>query len=870
MSIAIPILLFIASGSGDVIERASSQEKRAGDDWWALQPVRSVVPPNLETIDGSYAEWTTHPVDRFVLDTLRGNGLRPSPPASPRDLIRRATYDLNGLPPTPEEIHAFIEACTAETGNPDRVGDSAYKDLVDRLLDSPRYGEHWGRHWLDVVRFGESTGFEVNHLIDNAWPYRDYVIRAFNEDKPFDQFAVEQIAADTVAPGNPDTEIAMAFLVAGPLDIVGNQDPAQAAQIRADTVDEIIRATGEAFLGLTVGCARCHDHKFDPITERDYYGWYATFAGVQHGDRIVATDDQRKQHEAKVRPLNARKDEIAKARAAIHDAIVARGESKRAEYDARWHREPIDRRLTTETFEPTRARFVRLVAEGRDSDPRSQSGFRIDEFEAFTFDDRNVAAALSGALAEGLSNAPGDFARAYGAELAIDGKYGARWIAAGSTLTIRFARDEAIRRVVFSSDREAALAIDSGETTFLSEYRIETSLNGETWTVLADSHDRQPVNDAHRHKRYIDAESTQTERDELAALDEQLRAVSRELDAIPPLPLLPVGTLTQPAEPTHIFLGGDPQRKGDVVSPASLSALQYAEYALASEAPEQERRLALARWIVDPRNPLTPRVLVNRIWHYHFGRGLVDTPSDFGFMGGRPSHPELLDWLASELIDPQFENDGDPWQLKRMHRIIMLSNTYRQSSDFRNDAAQRDASSRLLWRFPPRRLSGEEIRDSMLAVAGKLDPRMGGPGFRLYEYLRDNVSTYVPLDAHGPATYRRAVYHQNARASRIDFMTDYDSPDCALPAPRRETTTSPLQALTSMNHSFTIDMAELLAQRLRDGDDPSTQIQRAFEILYGRLPAALEESNAISFVNSHGLNAFCRALFNSNEFIYLN
>ncbi|HEX6984223.1 MAG TPA: DUF1549 and DUF1553 domain-containing protein, partial [Planctomycetaceae bacterium] len=535
-------------------------------------------------------------------------------------------YDLTGLPPTPEEIESFAAA-----DRPD-----AYERLVDRLLASPRYGERWGRHWLDVVRFGESNGFERNVLINNVWPFRDYVIRSFNEDKPFDRLVLEHLAGDVIAAGDSDVAVGTAFLVCGPYDNVGNQDPAAAAVIRADALDEMIRATGEAFLGLTVGCARCHDHKFDPITQADYHALYATFAGVKHGERDV----------------------------------------------------------------------------GR----------------------------------------------------------------------------------------------------------------GPWW----------------------------------------------------------VGLFEPAPGPFHVFRGGDPQRKGDEVVPASLAVLDAlpSRYELPKEASEAERRLALARWIASPENPLTARVLANRVWHYHFGVGIVDTPSDFGFMGGRPTHPELLDRLARELID-------GGWRLKPLHRLIVTSQTYRQASviaDFGLRNADRsspnpksqipnpqsiDADARLLWRFPPRRLTGEEVRDTMLAVAGRLDGRIGGPGFRLYEYVEDNVATYVPLDEHGPETFRRAVYHQNARAARVDVLTDFDCPDPAFAASRRPTTTTPLQALAMTNHAFPLAMAEAFADRLRReaGDAPAHQIRRGFLLAFGREPAAEELAAAEGLVAAHGLRAFCRAVLNSNELV---
>ncbi|MEX0613316.1 MAG: PSD1 and planctomycete cytochrome C domain-containing protein, partial [Pirellulales bacterium] len=642
------------------------EQPKADRSWWSLQPL-SVAE---RSADGVPAEWSANPIDRFIFARLATADLRPSAPADRRTLIRRVVYGLTGLPPTPEEVQDFLR-----DESPD-----AYEKVVDRLLASPRYGEHWGRHWLDVVRFGESTGFEVNHVIDNAWPFRDYVLRSLNEDKPLNRLIVEHLAGDAVGPGDPAVEIGLTFLVCGPVDIVGNQDAAQAAQIRADTIDEIIRATGEAFLGLTVGCARCHDHKFDPISQRDYYQLYATFAGVYHDDRVVANADEQRDRGEKLEPLESRKKQLLQ-------------------------------------------------------------------------------------------------------EIAV-------------------------------------------------------------------------------------AEKSPEQRPNRADLDRQLAELERQISELPALPTLQVGRFEQPAEPQHVHERGDAGQKGEQVVAASLSTLAEVTtgYALAPETPEQRRRLALAEWIVADDNPLTARVLANRVWHHHFGNGLVATPSDFGFMGERPTHPELLDWLARRLVQ-------EGWRLKPLHKLIVTSQTYRQASTYRDDAAAVDADTRLLWRFPPRRLGAEEIRDTMLLLAGKLDERQGGPGFRLYEYSRDNVATYTPLEKFGPETYRRSVYHQNARASRIDLLSDFDAPDCAFSTSRRVRTTTPSQALALLNHSFTMDMAESMAQRLSNHvgtDDRSAQVALAFELAFGRVPTPEEKKPAIALIEQYGLRALCRAILNSSELIYVH
>jgi hypothetical protein len=396
---------------------------------------------------------------------------------------------------------------------------------------------------------------------------------------------------------------------------------------------------------------------------------------------------------------------------------------------------------------------------------------------------------------------------------------------------------------------------------------IEVSLDGSRWLKVADSRERPPLNEAFARERLLRAHITAEERARQAELRQELNEINAAIRKVPPLPVVWAGHFKQPSEPGYVMRGGDPGRKGPEVPPASISTLGRVTpgFELPMDAPEDERRMALAGWIVRKENPLTARVLANRIWHYHFGTGLVDTPSDFGKLGGLPTHPELLDWLALRL-----RHHG--WRLKPLHREIMLSQTYRQSSGWREEAAQVDAGSRLLWRFPPRRLSAEELRDTMLSLAGALDLRMGGPGFKLYRYLQDNVATYIPLDEPGAETYRRAVYHHNARASSVDLLTEFDGPDCAFTTPRRASTTSPLQAMTLLNHRFTLDMAEAMAGRLQkeSGDCLETQVRRSFTLAFGRPPREEEFTLGRGLAREHGLPALCRALLNSNELIYLD
>ena len=839
---------------GLVLKEAS----KAGKSWWAYQPIEE---PERDSIDA------------YVEAKLSEYGLNMNPEADRRSLIRRATYDLTGLPPGPEEVKAFVN-------DPDPL---AYKKLIDRLLASPHYGERWGRHWLDVVRFGESVGFEQNWIINDLWPFRDYVIRSINDDKPFDLLIREHIAGDVFGSGNPEVEIGSACLVAGPYDSVNNQDEDQKAQIRANTIDEMINATGGAFLGMTLSCARCHDHKFDPISQQDYYQLHATFAGVRHGAVPWATEEAKRQRAALLEPLNRKKAALEKKLEELNDKVFERSKARLGEYATHWVRPPTNRTGTEDTFPPVTAKMVRLVCESQDLHLGSKVGWRIDEFEVWSAGNnpRNVALARNGAVASGKARAIEDFPGAYGTRHVNDGKIDHRFIAAGDTLTITLAEPTEIDRVFFSS-AQAERVPDLFKFAFVAEYRIETSLDGKTWKEVAHGRDRQPVErkpfnparpdppdePTHLQYRLMKLGMTGEEAGRKRQLQKDLKSINEQIKSVPALPVAWMGLRNEEdaAGPFHVFLGGSPQRRGSEVAPASLSILSEVVpgYRLPANSGEAQRRVHLAEWITHPANPLTPRVLANRLWHYHFGSGIVDTPNDFGYMGGRPTHPELLDFLAHRLVK-------NHWRLKAVHKMIMTSRVYRQSTDWKRDAADQDGNNRLLWRFPPRRLSAEEIRDTLLSISGMLDTTMGGPGYRLYHFMRDNVSTYRPLDTHGPETYRRAVYHQNARASVVDLMTDFDQADCTLSTPRRVNTTTPLQALTLLNHSFTIDMSKALSERAEGaGGDVANRIERIFELAYQRPPDMVELEQCKRLVQIHGLPALCRAIINSNELLYLN
>lgn len=834
---------WIKMGAPDPREGTKIEAKRGDKSWWSLQPLDE--------------QFSYDDIDGFITAKLAEQNLSLNPPAEPRALIRRMTYDLTGLPPTQEAVAHFTRAHQVDPKH-------AVEALVERLLESPRYGERWGRHWLDVIRYGESIGFERNVIIDDLWPFRDYVIKSLNDDKPFNQFITEHLAGDVIGKGDPQIEVGSAFLVAGPYDDVGNQDAVAQKNIRAATLDDPITATSGAFLGLTINCARCHHHKFDPIPTEDYYRLRAAFEGIHHGRRVVATKKQRDAFAEATKPLNAELKALEAEREASEQQIDELAKAAIAENKPT--RPKIDYFGTEETFDPVEAKYVKFVIKSFTNDHASKpsrSG-KLTEFQVWSVDERNVALAENGTTAEGAKSATADdFPEAYGPQYCIDGQRGEAWfIGTPPVLTLKFIKPEKIERITFMNARGDRDTDDSKVRGAIPcEYEVQVSIDGHDWQTVASDEGREPWTPQHAAAKARSSVVTVDMQRKLDTLDARIADVKKKLAAIPALPQMWVGTHSQPKEITTVHLGGDPMKPGEPVVAASLNVLDQAmkPYALTEDADEGERRLALAKWITSNGNPLTPRVLANRVWQYHFGTGIVDTPSDFGFLGSQPTHPELLDYVARQLI-------ANDWRLKPLHREILLSKTYQQSATFREEGAMADKYARLLWRFPPRRLSAEEIRDTMLCVAGKLQVEpIGGPGFRLYKFTQNNVCTYFPLDVHGPDTYRRAVYHQNARASVVDVLNDFDLPDIAFAAPKRANTTTPLQALTLLNHRFTLDMAEALAERSSGGDS----ITAAYRFVLQREPTTREHEAATKLIASHGMPALCRALLNANELIYL-
>ena len=796
---------------------------------WAFQkPVRPELPRILNR------RWTRNPIDYFVLAKLEEKKIAPSKDADRTTLFRRLKFDLLGLPPTPDELKEFL----AEK-SPD-----AYERWVERFLASPHYGERWARHWLDVVRFAESSGFETNVPRDNAWPYRDWVIQAFNSDVPYDRFVLEQLAGDQLG-----ADAATGFIVAGAYDRVKSPDIVLTSQQRADELHDMVATTGSAFLGLTVGCARCHNHKFDPISQTDYYAMQAVFSGVQHGERDLKPPDQEQRMadaaelRKKLPPLLAQLQEFEPI------ASVLSPETKPKNLRA-----PVNARQNVDRFASVKARFIRFtVSKTTSAEPC------IDELEIYSAGEnpRNVALASLGTKTTASGTYPNS--SIHRLEHLNDGKYGNErsWISnepGAGWVEVELTEPMTIDRVVWGRDRN-----EKFKDRLATSYKIEVAETTNDWKTVATAEDRQPfAPDAKPFEFAVRLSPEEKARfEELSSQRKKLEAAIARLETAPKVY---AGQFSAP-EPTFRLQRGDPMQKREPVAPGGLK--QFGKMLeLPLDAPEAKRRLELARWIASEENPMTARVMVNRLWQHHFGNGLVKTPSDFGINGARPSHPELLDWLAVE-----FMNSG--WSVKKLHRLIVLSSTYRQSSQPRVAAEKVDASNELLWRFPPQRLEAEPIRDAILAVSGNLDTKMGGPGFDLFEPNSNYVKVYMPKKEFGPAESRRMIYQAKPRMQLDDTFGAFDCPDGGQIAPRRNSSTTPLQAFNLLNSVFILQQAEVFAKRLLNEaeGDIAAQTRKAFLLAFAREPDRTELAASEKLIRQHGLPAFCRALFNANEFI---
>ncbi|HYP09778.1 MAG TPA: PSD1 and planctomycete cytochrome C domain-containing protein [Bryobacteraceae bacterium] len=693
-------------------DRPITPEERA---YWAFRtPVKPAIP----------AVGAKNAIDAFLIAAMRAKGLKPSPKADRRTLIRRAYLDMTGLPPTPAQVEAF-EA----DSSPD-----AFSKVVESLLASPHYGERWARHWLDLVRYADSGGFEFDRDRPQAWRYRDYVIRAFNEDKPYDRFVREQIAGDELYPDSADARIATGYLRLGPENNLKNE------QTRLDELDDVVVTTSNAFLGVTVGCARCHNHKFDPIPQKDYYRMQAVFYPMKPYEYPLISAQEMERYEAehkRVRDLQKPwKEKLNALEAPYRDRLMAEKKAKLPDYIQLALRTPPEQR----------------------TEGQKLNALQVEK-----------------------------------------------------TLTI---------------EQEVLLAA-------LSQADLAT------------------------HK--------------------QLSAEIKALEDTRPKPFAAAMSVMEPgreAPASHFLHRGSAGQKGSVMQPGVLTVASRSEWKFPEPPTDSStswRRRGFAEWLASAENPLTARVMVNRIWQHHFGEGIVRTPSNFGKMGERPTHPELLDWLATEFMDRG-------WSIKAIHRLILSSETYQMVSDDNAEGLKADAENKYLWRMPRRRLEGEAIRDSIMFVAGNLDLTVGGPAVFPYIdpalFQSSSRRTWNGKPDSDPSTWRRSVYVFAKRSIPLPMLEVFDRPDSVISCARRNRSTIAPQALILMNNAFVLMEAQKFSERLRKeaGADSKRQVELAFALTLSRKPSGKEMDEALSFLRAGGeqsLLDFSQAMLNLNEFVYI-
>lgn len=739
----------VSSGAVPTSSDLFTSEQRS---YWAFQNVRRHDPP--EVLDET---WIRNPIDAFILSKLEAKGIQPTPLADKVTLLRRASFDLIGLPPTLQEIDLFLSDHS----------DKAFARAVDRLLSSPQYGERWARHWLDLARYAESEGFKADETRPNAWRYRDYVIRAFNDDKPYDRFIKEQIAGDELWPDDPDALVATAFNRHYP----DESNARNLMQRRQELLDDITGTVGAVFTGMTYACARCHDHKFDAILQKDYYRLQAFFGNSAANDNIVLAPSE----------------------------IVKDYERKLAIWEEKTR---LIRQEMSKTEEPKRSAIIK---EFFDKYPEQIQIALKKEAQARTPFERQMVA-------------------------------------------------------------KAMLYLDPKSHQYIaSSKKAGAGLKGEA------------------KKRWRE-------------LDKELKT----FDTIHPGEL-PIGTgindLNTVSPKTHILRGGVYNAPQEEVEPGFLSVLDPApaKVSKSKSISSTGRRSALAEILADPENPLTARVMVNRLWQYHLGTGIVRNPSDLGRQGDLPTHPELLDWLASEFV-------RSGWSIKTMHRLIMTSSTYQQASQNNDLHAEADPGNKLFWRFPRQRLEGEVIRDSALAVAGLLNSKMGGPSVFPELPPGMNVRGGWNVNAEESERNRRSIYIFVRRNTRYPLFESFDMPDTHESCSRRNTTTSPLQALNLLNSQPALEWAQGFAGRVLEESGPSRdgQIDHAYRLAFSRSPESAERTMVREFLDkqesilkervaageelalprceSHEMSQtyaaamvdFCHMLINSNEFVYRN
>jgi len=833
---------------------------------WSYKPMERVEPPKVAD-----AAWSANPVDAFIRAKIDEKGLIPVAEASRPALLRRLSYDLTGLPPSLEEIRAF-EADTT----PD-----AWEKQVERLLASPAYGEKWARHWLDVVRYAESNGFERDNEKPFVWRYRDYVIRSFNEDKPYDRFVAEQIAGDELPDKTADSQIATGMLRLMPWD----DEPADRKQHFFDVLDDNVRVVTEGFLAMTAGCARCHDHKGDPIPQKDYYKFVSFFRGIEpmgsggKQTQFIESPELVGDRDAQLASLAEEEKKIREWMTVCEEGAIANVKRTRPEVAERINSlTGMDRWLITDARTRPTHWFYTVTAPGEDW---STVGFRAEN-----------ARWQQGPAGFGTA-APGVQARTVwtGQDIWLQTSFGLETIP--KSVLLHLYQDEDIeiflngqpvlRRNDYSTEYErieAPRAFMSALQTGRNVLAVHvTQKAGAQFFDLGLEIDAVTPSDIVLRREYRAASRAdrETYRRGLKRLE--------EIEVLKKSPGIEAMVITENGKvppPTHVLLRGSAHAEGDEVSPG-FPAIWGNEEASLPLLPEgartSGRRLALAKWMTRPDNPRTARVMVNRIWLHHFGRGLSPTPNDFGYLGTAATHPELLDWLATEFV-------AKGWSVKAMHRLMLNSKTYRLSIASEPKAAAADPANDLLWRFNPRRLTAEELRDSILRSTGELNMEMAGPSIfiPMPEEVLATSSTKGGKWGVSPKDQanRRSVYVKIKRSLQPPMFTDFDLADTDNSCPVRFTTTVPTQALAMMNSEFIHTEASALADRLKreHPGDLQAQIKRAFELVLSREPDESEVALSLAFIDELkseskldpdlALQRFAVGVFSFNEFFYLD
>jgi hypothetical protein len=727
-------------------------------NYWAFKLPVQQTPPTVAKAD------FVHPIDKFLESAREQKKLVTAPRADRRTLIRRAYLDLTGLPPTPSEVDAFVADQSPE----------AWNRVIDKLLASPQYGERWGRHWLDVARYADSNGFEQDYDRPNAWRYRDYVIKSFNDDKPYNQFLKEQIAGDELDWVTHETLIATGFLRAGPRVLFREKDNPER---RWDYVEDLVATLGRGVLGMTVHCARCHNHKFDPIAQKDYYSLAAALNGWVETEWPLAPRAEAETYLKKNRDIDAKVE-------ALRDKIAAIEKPYRDEMRAAYIRKEYPENVQRAVFKPESERTP---------------GEQLLATQVLTGGGGGTEAEIEKKMTPG-----------------------------------ELAQKKELSSQIAAIEKERPKALPMAEIITDGDWRFAPMGRG----------------------------------------DETIGCPKCRL----PPPDKPNGTFLHEGPgkyeppPTHFLIRGDPDSKGSLMKPGFIGVALHGEHPTEIPRPDGRtsgRRLALAEWIGSDENPLTARVIVNRVWHHHFGHGIVGTLDNFGKMGERPTHPELLDYLAVE-----FTKRG--WSIKQLHRMMMTSEAYQMASVFDHGGnLKADPENQLLWRYRPQRLDAETIRDAMLSVAGNINLTMGGQAFFPHVpkeiLVTEQTKGRWDNQPDGPATWRRSVYIYQRRSLPYPMFETFDHPDMNLTAAARNVSTVPTQALTLLNNPFVLREAELLAERIRneEPENVARQIDLGYQFALGRPATELEKSLAMEKVKAGSLVDFTHVLLNLSEFLYM-